>query len=169
MKSLSLVALCLFIFSFSSAQDKFAIPELTQDQKQEVLYMHVISYAASGISYAKEMGSTPEAYGKYVGNLFTPFWNPAEGLPGLANRIMYIFAGIHPANEMQIMDQDENSLRIRLKNVDQPFKQGPFLGVSYDEYLAFSGALLTVLADFMKVDLSQKMVNEWYELSLKTR
>ena len=100
----------------------------------------------------------------------TPFWDPATGLPGFTNQIMFILAGIHPANEMKIVDQDDNSIRIRLKNVDMPFKQGPMLGVTYDEYLEFSYGVLVVLADFMKLDFSHAMVDDgWYEISIKGR
>lgn len=166
MKSLSLFVTCLFLFNLSYAQDKLSVPELTEQQKQEVLYNHVISYAASGVSYAKSLGKSPEEYGRYVGSLFTPFWDPAAGLQGFAGQFMFIMAGIHPANEMNIVDQDENSIRVRLKNVDKPFKQGPLLGVSYEEYLEFSNGLLVVLAEFMKLDFSQRMADGWYEFSI---
>jgi hypothetical protein len=169
MKSLTLVALCLFTFGISFAQDKFSVPELTQDQVQEVLYAHVFSYAVSGISYAKSMGSTPKAYGNYVGKLFTPFWDPSAGLPGFANQMMFILAGIHPDNEMEIMAQDENSISFRLKNVDLSFKQGPMFGVSYDDFLEFSNELLVVIADFMSLDFNPSFVDGWYEVSLKAR
>ncbi len=145
------------------------MPELTEQQKQEVLYKHVVSYAASGISYAKSLGKSPEEYGRYVGNLFTPFWDPAAGLPGFANQIMFLLAGIHPANEMKIVSQDENSITVRMKNVDMPFMQGPMLGVSYDEYLEFSYGVLVVVADFMKLDFSHSMVDGWYEFSIVSR
>ena len=169
MKPLTLVALCLFTFSISHAQDNFSVPELTQDQAQEVLYAHVFSYAVSGISYAKSMGSTPEAYGNYVGKLFTPWWDPSAGLPGFANQMMFILAGIHPDNEMEIMAQDENSIRFRMKNVDLSFKQGPMFGVSYDDFLEFSSELLVVLADFLSLDFKDSFVDGWYEVSLKAR
>lgn len=169
MKSLSLFVTCLFLFNLSYAQDKLSVPELTEQQKQEVLYNHVISYAASGVSYAKSLGKSPEEYGRYVGSLFTPFWDPAAGLQGFAGQIMFIMAGIHPANEMNIVAQDEKSIKVRLKNVDMPFKQGPMLGVSYEEFLEFSNGLLIVLADFMKLDFSQRMVDGWYEFSIVSK
>ncbi len=168
-KSLILFATCLFVFNFSFAQDKISVPELSEQQKQEVLYNHVVAYAASGISYAKSLGKSPEEYGRYVGSLFTPFWDPAAGLPGFANQIMFILVGIHPANEMEIVAQDENSIKVRMKNVDMPFLQGPMLGVSYDEYLEFSHGVLVVLADFMKLDFSHTMVDGWYEFSIVSR
>lgn len=170
MKSFTFIALCMFTCSTSIAQDKFSVPELTQEQVQQVLYNHVVAYASSGISYAKSMGKTPESYGRYVGNLFTPFWDPAAGLPGFANQIMFILAGIHPDNEMKIVGQDENSIRVRMKNVDMAFKQGPMLGVTYDEYLEFSYGVLVVLADFMKLDFSHALVDDgWYEVFIVSK
>lgn len=170
MKSFTFIALCIFSCNISFAQDKFSVPELSQEQVQQVLYSHVVSYATSGISYAKSMGKTPESYGRYVGNLFTPFWDPATGLPGFANQIMFILAGIHYTGEMKIVEQDENSIRIQMTNVDMPFKQGPMLGVTYDEYLEFSHGVLLTLANFMKLDFSHAMVDDgWYEINITSK
>jgi hypothetical protein len=82
---------------------------------------------------------------------------------------MFILVGIHPANEMKIVAQDENSIKVRMKNLDMPFMQGPMLGVSYDEYLEFSHGVLVVLADFLNLDFSHTMVDGWYEFSIVSR
>ena len=170
MKSFTFIALCIFTCSLTIAQDKLSVPELTQKQSQEVLYNHVIAYAVFGISYAKNLGKTPESYGRYVGNLFTPFWDPTAGLPGFANQIMFILVGIHPDNEMKIVAQDENSIRIQMKNVDKPFKQGPMLGVTYDEYLEFSCGVLVALADFMNLDFNHTINDKgWYEVFIVSK
>ncbi len=170
MKLFTFFVICITGLTTSFGQDKFSVPELSQEQVQQVLYNHVAAYATSGISYAKSMGKTPESYGRYVGDLFTPFWDPTAGLPGFANQIMFILAGIHYTGEMKIVEQDEHSIRIRMTNVDMPFKQGPMLGVTYEEYLEFSYGVLVVLADFMKLDFSHAVVDDgWYEISIASK
>lgn len=170
MKNTVSIAICLFVFQLNSAQDIISVPELNAQQKQEVLYSHVIAYAVSGISYAKTKESSPEEYGRYIGKMFIPFWDPAGGFPVFANRIMYILAGMHPDNEMKIEEQGANSIRFRMKNVDSSFQDGPMLGITYEEFLGFSLGIIDEIADFMHVDFSHKVVDKlWYEMTLVGR
>lgn len=146
---------------------QFSVPELTTEQKHEVLYNHVISYAATGISFAKTKGVTAEEYGKYVGKQFTSFWNPADGFPAFANGMIFILAGIHPNNELQITAQSENMVRFKLKNVDAMFKQGPVFGSTYDEFMDCSYGIISVLAKQMNTTFSHNMTKDgWYEVTL---
>lgn len=167
MKTLSFVIISLLIGNYLIAQDKLEVPELSPEQKQEVLYNHVMSYAVSGISFAKSKDVSPEKYGNYVGKLFTPFWNPADGFPAFANGMMYILAGIHPNNEMTIVEQGKENVKFKLKNVDLVFQGGPFLGVSYTEMLDFSFGVISVLAEHMNLKFSYKITdNVWYEVAI---
>lgn len=166
MKKRILLGLMLVVAITLQAQNEFKVPELSMEQKQKVLYDHVISYATSGISYAKHLGKTPAEYGKYVGKQFSAFWDPAGGLQSLGNGLMYIMAGMHPDNELQIVNQDEHTLAFKLKNVDLPFREGPMLGVSKDDYMEFSAALIKALANHMKLDFKQSIDDTWYYATL---
>ena len=105
-RTLIITLLCMLTASWTFAQDLFSVPELTQQNKQEVLYNHVIAYAVTGINFAKSQGVSPYDYGVHVGKLFTSFWNPEQGLPALGNGLIYILAGLHPDNEMEILFQN---------------------------------------------------------------
>ena len=52
MKYLTLLTICLLIVNFLSAQQQFTVPEVTPEQKQEILYNHVVGYAITGIGFA---------------------------------------------------------------------------------------------------------------------
>lgn len=170
MKTMTLFTIFIFTCTFSSAQDNILVPKPTQEQKQEILYTHVIAYAAAGISFAKTKGSSPEEYGRSVGKLFTPFWDPAGGYGLFANQIMFILAGMHPDNEMQIIEQQSDMIRFRMKNVDSAFQNGNMIGVTFEEFLLFSSGILSELADFMNVKFSYDFIdNTWYEVSLKAK
>ncbi len=167
MKLITLFVVCILLSVELTAQEKFTVPELTQEQKSEVLYNHVIGYAVTGIGFAKSQGVSAEDYGKFIGEKFSAFWNPADGFPVLANQLMYILAGMHPDNQMQIVKQDEKSIVFRLKNVDLSFKNGPMFGVTYQDFLDCSYGIIAELADFMGCRFSHKMTDDgWYVVNL---
>ena len=151
------------------AQEKFAVPEVTPEQKQEILYNHLIAYDLAGIRFAKSQGVSPQEYGEYIGKLFKPYWNPAEGFPAFANGMLFILTGMYPENEIQIVRQSENMLEFKLKNVDLSFKKGPMYNITYDEFLACSYGTISVLAEYMNVEFSHKMMGEWYVMKLVSK
>ena len=170
MRTLCLTTILLVAVNCLNAQEKFTVPGLTSEQKQEVLYNHVMSYAVTGISFAKTQDVAPEKYGRYVGNLFKPYWNPEDGFPAFANGMMYLLKGIHPDNEMQIVEQNEKMVKFKLKNVDLLFQEGPYLGISYEEMLAFSYGVISELADYMNVNFSHSVTEDmWYEVTIKAK
>lgn len=163
---------CLVVFNFSfvmtNAQEKFQVPQPTTDQKIEILYNHVIAYAVTGIGFAKSQGVTPEEYGKFMGKKFTQYWDPSAGFHQLVNQLMFILAGMHPDNQMQIVKQDEKSITFKMKNVDIAFKNGPMFGVTYQDFLDCSQGIISTLAGYMHSSLSQRITEEiWYEITIK--
>ena len=160
----------LLCFSFLNAQEQFSVPQLTDEQKTEVLHSHVIAYAVAWISFAKEHGVEPEDYGKFIGNKFTAYWNPNDGFPMLVNRMMYILNGLHHANEMQIVSQNGNSITFKVKNVDLSFQNGPIFDVSYQDFLECSYGIISVVAKHMNSEFSHEMTNDgWYVVRMKKK
>lgn len=53
MKSFAITVAFVFVLFSLTAQEKFEVPQLTPEQKTEVLYNHVIAYCVTGISFAK--------------------------------------------------------------------------------------------------------------------
>ena len=151
-----------------SAQDAFSVPQLNDDQKMEVLYQHVMSYATTGIAFAKTKGTSPRAYGSFIGKQFTAFWDPNGGFPVVVNRMMYILAGMHPDNQMEILEQNGHMIRFRLKNVDLMFREGPVFGVTYDELLETSYGIINEIAQFMGADFKHEQTDDgWYVVTMK--
>lgn len=169
MKNLILLTVALFLFGFLSAQ-QFSVPQVTPEQKTEILYNHLIAYCATGITFAKTKGISAREYGEYIGQQFKPFWNPDDGFPVIANGLMFILAGMHPDNEMQIVEQSEKMVRFKMKNVDLSFKMGPAFGITYNEFIDCSEGILSVLAEHMNTKFSHKTTDEiWYEVTLKAK
>ena len=90
MKNLSFITIYFLFINFMVGQENFTIPEITQDQKQEVLYNHAISYFVTGISFAKTKGVEPMEYGKYIGKQFLPFWDKNIGFVAFVNKMIFI-------------------------------------------------------------------------------
>lgn len=170
MKSVIVLFVCVLSFSFLNAQQSFAIPEITLEQEKEILYNHVIAYFATGITFAKTQGVSAEDYGKYIAEQFKPFWDSSQGFPAFANTIMFILKGMHPANEMQIIEQSDKMLRFKMKNVDAMFQMGPAYGITYAEFLECSKGTLETLANYMDTSFEQKASNDgWYIVALKAK
>ena len=170
MKFIATFFILLISTIFLNAQQPFSVPEVTPDQEKEILYNHVIAYCATGITFAKTKGVSPEEYGKYIGEQFKTFWNPEQGFPFFVNTIMFILKGMHPANEMQILEQNEKMVQFKMKNVDAMFQMGPPYGINYDEFLACSKGILETLADYMKSDFTQETdKNGWYVVTIKEK
>ena len=73
MKKLTLFTLLLSFLLFSGmiqAQNQFTVPEITPEEKQDILYNHVMAYNTLGLSFAKTKGVSPADYGSYIGNYF---------------------------------------------------------------------------------------------------
>ncbi len=170
MKKLSLITISFLFINFIVAQEKFTVPELSTQQKTDILYNHVIAYAVAGISFAKTQGVTPESYGKYIGKKFIPYWNPEAGFHVFVKGILDILSGINSNNEMQIISQSEKMIRFKLKNVDLSFQKGPMLGVTYNEYLECSYGIISLLAEHMNVKFSHKISEGiWYEATFEKK
>ena len=168
MKKWSLLALGLFVACSLLAQD-LVVPRLTQEQKEDVLYQHVMAYAITGISFAKSEGNTPEEYGRFIGKSFSSLWDPSAGYDMFAGQLMYILAGLHPDNQMEIVEQDGKMIRFRMKNVDLFFQNGPVFDVTYQEFLDCSYGIISELAGYMGVDFSHRMEGEWYEVTFREK
>lgn len=163
MKKTALFIITLLAICDLSAQEKFSVPQVTTDQKIEILYNHVIAYGVTGISFAKSKGVSPEDYGKFIGKKFSAMWDPSGGFPLLVNQLMFILAGMHPDNQMKIVKQDEKSITFQMKNVDLPFKNGPMFDVTYQDFLDCSKGIISTLAEYMNATFSEQVTEDgWY-------
>jgi hypothetical protein len=163
MKSSAILIITFLLSGYLNAQEKFSVPQLTPDQKTEVLFNHVMAYSVTGIGFAKTQGVSAEYYGRFIGKKFTAFWNPDAGFPMLVNQMMFILAGMYPNNQMQITEQSENSITFQLKNVNLAFQNGPMFDVSYQDFLDCSYGIISEVAEFMHADFSHKTTdNGWY-------
>ena len=78
MKKYLLVATGLLLSGVVSSQEKYKVDVPTAEQKHSVAIYQLYSFMGAGINFAKSQGVSPYEYGKYVGKLFAPSWNPAN-------------------------------------------------------------------------------------------
>ncbi|MCY1718948.1 hypothetical protein OU798_01255 [Prolixibacteraceae bacterium Z1-6] len=170
MKKLTVLAFGVFLFGALCAQQSFTVPEVTPDQEKEILYNHVVAYFAAGLTFAKTQDVSVEEYGKYIGEQFKVFWDPEAGFAFFVNQIMFILKGVNPYSEMKIVEQNDKMIRFQMANLGLIFKQGPMYGITYDEFITCSGALISTIAEHMNVSFKQKVDNDGlYIVTLKAR
>ena len=68
---------------------------------------------------------------------------------------------------LEILEQSDSEVRVRLKNVDLSFKAGPMFGVSYEEFLECSEGLIDELAGTMGIKFKQEVEGDWYIASFR--
>ncbi len=73
MKSIGLLISSFLIIIQLCAQEKFIVPEVSPEQKQEILYSHVIAYEVAGIRFAKSQGVLPRNMANTLKTCLSPF------------------------------------------------------------------------------------------------
>ena len=61
------------------AEQGIVLPVLKQKGRMNRAIGNLKSFTLTGIAYAKSLGKTPEDYGKFVGELYAPFWTVRKG------------------------------------------------------------------------------------------
>ncbi len=70
---------------------------------------------------------------------------------------------------MEIISQNEDMVKFKLKNVNMFFAEGPYLGVSSEDFIDCSYGILSVLSSHMGLEFSHKMKDGWYMVELKMK
>lgn len=173
MKNLIFALICIFSLSIWSQRDDtvleaietqfetgLIIDELSNDEIQEVLYIHAMAYYVNGINFARSQGITPAAYGTFLGNQFLPYWDKDIEFISFTNKMIHILKGFHYNNEIQIVSNGDQKIFILIDNVDHLFKNGHFYDVSYSEFLQCSNGLFRKITDHVGIDFSQKITED---------
>lgn len=173
MKNLIFILICILSSSIWSQRDDaviegveaefetgLIIDELSNNEIQEVLYVHAMAYYVNGINFARSHGISPEEYGTFLGNQFLPYWDKDIEFISFTNKMIHILKGVHYHNEIQIVSNGDQKVYILIDNVDALFKNGDFYDVSYAEFLLCSYGLFNKITDHVGVDFSQKITED---------
>lgn len=82
MKKIVLCIMLVFphmVFAQGSAVQPFAMSKLTLEERLDRSVMNSISYMMMGISYAKSLGQTPEAFAEYSARMVIPAYEFLRG------------------------------------------------------------------------------------------
>jgi len=178
MKILIYSLACIFSFSIWAQRDEdvielnetnletgLIVDELSNNEIQDVLYIHAMSYYVNGINFAKSHGISPEEYGTFLGNQFLPFWDKDIDFVSFTSKMIHILKGIHYNSDIKIVSNGDKKVFIMISNVDALFKNGLFYDISYEEFLQCSNSLFQKISDHVGVSCSQNITTgNYYQL-----
>jgi hypothetical protein len=151
-KFLSLVVCILFAGSIL-AQEKFAIPERTAEQKHErTLFQLWIAGFGGGINFAKAHGVTPYDYGKYLGELFAPGWGGENNFEALVNGSIMNFEDCRLASDpaLVVKENPDGSVSITQDvNIYQRYFPDGNQVVSFDEFVDCLKGVMGSIASYL--------------------
>lgn len=124
----------------------FQVPERTATQKHRSAINASVSQVCLGIAYAKGHGSSVDDYAKFCGDQIAPQWNKEAGFAGFVRGMLFNVDLYRREGDPTIQILAQSDAMIQFKGPAgtwlEPFKNGPYYGVTMAEFQRFS-ALLT--------------------------
>ena len=169
-------AAAIFIFCFSGlAQEKniqkIELPKWYLEQKLDQTVINLTATMTAGIAFAKSLGKSPEDFGKFLGNSFSPGWEGMKG-KGIAPlfKWMYINLQADKSFKLEIISETEKSVQARRTRFDEAtLKEFSHLGVTVEEYDRFWGKLWEEIANYLGLEYTQKVEGNWIIMKINTK
>jgi hypothetical protein len=114
MKKYLLLAICFFVTAAGFSQDKYKVIVPSAEEKHSNALFQLYAFMGAGINFAKAQGVSPYEYGKYLGKLFAPTWNPANDFNAMVQGAMYHSELTRRASDpaMQVKENSDGSVTI---------------------------------------------------------
>ena len=155
MKKLILITVTILFVTSIVAQEKFAVPEISDAQKHSRMVGQANGIILNLISYAKSQGNSVEDVAKFTGNQFKTGWNKENGWEGFAKGCLYNWTIFIPDSKVVILEQSETMLKFQSKTPYAWFKNNqPQFNVSYDDYMTFIRISHTIIGEYLGADIS---------------
>jgi hypothetical protein len=122
----------------------------------------------AAIAYAKELGRTPEEYGRFIGELVAPGW-AARTPAGFALR-MYRNYCEWDGLQFEVLEISDDMIRFRANVPYESHLAGtgdPF-GVSVQDYLRVHEAAYDVIAEHLEFDMTRQRDGAWTVVTVRS-
>ena len=142
------------------AQEKFPVPERTCEQKHNMVMYQSWSMIHASINFAKSQGVSPYEYGKFVGGLFAPSWNPEGGFDAVVATMLNVWESFKTDADGDIV---MNEMEDGSVSMDYPRKalekyiSGENSYTSMDEIVEYFQGVLKPIADYMGCTVNLKL------------
>lgn len=121
-KLLLIICTCLIAVS-ATAQEKFTVPSLTDQQKYNTAAWQWNGAYIIMIKYAKSLGKTVEEAAEAVGSLAASTWNREMTFDDLVKSMLYIYVVMNPAGKVEILEQSADKVIISITDFYKPLDQ----------------------------------------------
>jgi hypothetical protein len=118
------------------------------------------SFTLTGIAYAKSLGKTPEDYGKFVGELYAPFWTIRKRSPEQIVKGIYFNRQMNRNFQLEILSESETIVKARWKEWLN-LKDNTGMGITGEEYALFLGKIYETISDHLELEWQQEFVDDW--------
>ena len=166
MKKIVLIPLIVLFALTISAQEKFSLPELNDNQKQWRLVSQLNGMMLNQINYAKSIGKSVEDVATFAGNQFKLSWNKENGWEGYVKGCLGNWTIIRPDNKLDILEQSDTMIRFKSKIPYARLKNnGPRYNVSHEEYMSFLKIAHKIIGEYLGAsttfeDVDDGIINE---------
>ena len=155
------IFLVLFISLTITAQNKFSVPILNDQQKYQNAALLLNGSFLIQISYGKSLGKSVEEIAIFAGDQLKSSWNKQGGFQGFVQNTLYMMLTIAPYGNIEILQQNDNEIRCIVKGLYGELKEGgTIFNVTYDEYIRFLGKMFSEIGDSMHADYSQNITDD---------
>lgn len=152
------------------AQNKFAIPLLTDLQKYRNAALQWNGSYLIQISYAKSLGKSVEDAATFFGDQLKITWNKAGGFDSYVQSMLYTMVSLVPYGSVEISEQTENSLIYKVLGLYSELKEGgSVFDVTYEEYIKFLGTAFSRIADYMGAIYLQQDTDDGLIVTIKKK
>ena len=170
MKKLFLITVTFLFVTSIVAQEKFAVPEISDAQKHSRMVYQTNAIIINFINYAKSQGNSVEDVAKFTGDQFKKSWNKENGWEGFAKGCLNNWTIFIPDNELVILEQSETMIKFQSKTPYLWLKNnGPQYNVSHDEYMTFLKINHKIIGEYLEADISFEEIEDGLILTIKKK
>lgn len=138
MKKLVVFFYYSLFFLSAFAQEKYSVPVMTDQEKINSLASSWNTLNLYIISHAKSLGKSIEDVATFTSDLYISGLDKSVGFDGYANGLIRGWVGTAPTGKVEITEQTDNKVVLRVTNFYSQLKEkGTLNNVSYQEYIKY--------------------------------
>lgn len=138
------------------AQENFTVPNLTDTQKYQIAAAYWRYTMLMALNIAKSSGKSIEEAATYGSDQNKIYWDKEAGFKGLVEGILTHYVILVPDGNVEIIEQTDKMIKIKITNFYPELKAGPILNVTYEELITYLQIANSRLADYMGATFSFK-------------
>lgn len=153
------------------AQEKIAVPKMTDVQKhQRVNFMFNYMFIM-GADYAKSQGQTVEDFAKHMGELSKTTWDSTAGFKGFIKGTLYNWESWRSSTspQIQIMKQTNEEFQFKTPlDIKKILGDKTYHEVSFQELMTAYNIVFEIVAKHLGVKYEQKLIEDgnWLEITI---